>query len=49
MIEPLECALGKPVITSNQATMWRALRALKYSDPVSGFGRLLAENPTIAS
>ena len=28
VIEPLERALGKPVITANQVTMWAALRAI---------------------
>ncbi|WP_051342924.1 maleate cis-trans isomerase family protein [Pseudonocardia spinosispora] len=28
VIEPLEQALGKPVITANQVTMWSALRAM---------------------
>ena len=28
LIEPLEQALGKPVLTANQVTMWAALRAL---------------------
>lgn len=45
MIAPLEIALGKPVITSNQATFWRCLRAIKFSNSIQGFGRLLAENP----
>ncbi|MEJ3656790.1 Asp/Glu racemase [Actinomycetes bacterium KLBMP 9759] len=28
LIEPLEAALGKPVLTANQVTMWAALRAM---------------------
>src|SRR5690606_25890977 len=28
LIEPLEQALGKPVLTANQVTMWAALRAM---------------------
>jgi maleate isomerase len=28
VIEPLELALGKPVLTANQVTMWAALRAM---------------------
>ncbi len=42
VIEPLERALGKPVITSNQATLWAALRAAGLDDRVAGAGRLLA-------
>jgi maleate isomerase len=40
VIEPLEQALGKPVITANQVTMWAALRAIGR-DAVGG-GALLA-------
>lgn len=43
VIEPLEQALGKPVITANQVTMWTALRAIGR-DAVGG-GRLLAPDP----
>jgi maleate isomerase len=39
LIEPLEMALGKPVLTANQVTMWAALRAMGR-DAVGG-GRLL--------
>ena len=42
-IEPLEEALGKPVVTSNAATLWAALRALGIDDPIPGCGRLLRE------
>ena len=41
VIERLETALGKPVVTSTQATLWHALRLAGIDDPVSGFGRLL--------
>ena len=42
-VEPLEQALGKPVVTSNAATLWAALRALGIDDPIAGCGRLLRE------
>jgi maleate cis-trans isomerase len=29
------------VVTSNQATIWAALRALGLTQPIRGFGRLL--------
>jgi maleate isomerase len=45
MIATLEQSLGKPVITSNQALMWRSLRMLNFREPIAGFGRLLSENP----
>ena len=43
-IEPLERALGKPVVTSNQATLWAALRAAGVGDAVPNAGRLLREH-----
>jgi maleate cis-trans isomerase len=42
-LERLERELGKPVISSNQACLWRALRLAGVGDPVTGFGRLLRE------
>lgn len=42
-IEPLEEALGKPVVTSNAATLWASLRALEIEDRIEGCGRLLRE------
>lgn len=43
LIEPLEAELGKPVITSNQATFRAALRAAGINDRLEGYGRLLRE------
>ena len=42
VVERLEHDLGKPVVTSQAATLWYALRALGIKDPVRGYGRLLA-------
>ena len=42
LLERLEHDLGKPVVTSQCATLWYALRALKIDDPVRGYGSLLA-------
>ena len=39
----LERALGKPVVTANQALYWHALRQAGCQDPVQGYGRLLAD------
>jgi maleate isomerase len=39
LIAPLEAALGKPVLTANQVTMWAALRAIGRE--AIGGGRLL--------
>ena len=43
MLERLERELGKPVLSSNQACFWRALRLAGVDEPVTGFGRLLRE------
>jgi len=42
IIEPLERDLGIPVVTSNQASLWSALRRLGVRDRIHGYGRLLA-------
>ena len=41
VIEELERALGKPVVTSNQAALWCALRKARIPDAVAGLGALL--------
>lgn len=41
LIPELEAELGKPIITSNQATLWAALRAAKIEDHFKNFGMLL--------
>jgi maleate isomerase len=43
IVERLERDLGKPVVTSQTATLWYALRALGIKDPVRGYGRLFAQ------
>ena len=43
IIESLERDLGKPVTSSNQASLWAALRMAGVKDPVPGFGRLLRQ------
>jgi maleate cis-trans isomerase len=37
----LESRTGKPVVTSNQATIWAALRTLGINSPINGYGKLL--------
>jgi maleate cis-trans isomerase len=44
IIELLESDLGKPVVTSNQATMWNMLRMAKINDQFTGFGRLFSQH-----
>jgi maleate isomerase len=41
-VEPLEQALGKPVITSQAAMLWWALRTARVKEHVRDWGRLLA-------
>ena len=43
IIEPLEEDLGRPVITSNQATMWAALRKINIGERIEGLGKLFRE------
>ena len=40
-VAAIEARTGKPVVSSNQSTIWAALRALGVSRPIAGFGRLL--------
>jgi maleate isomerase len=40
-IDALEKELGKPVISSNQATFWATLRKMGIQDKINGFGSLL--------
>lgn len=40
IVEPLEADLGKPVVTSNQATLWDALETLGVDDADVSFGSL---------
>ncbi len=44
IIAQLEDELGVPVITSNQAMLWQALRETGYKEKISGFGKLLQLN-----
>lgn len=45
VIEALEKKLGKPVISSNTATLWKSLRVMKYKNPkILGYGSLLQRN-----
>jgi maleate isomerase len=40
-----EREFGKPVVTTNQASIWAMLVMLKAADQIPGYGRLLAEVP----
>jgi maleate isomerase len=41
-IAPLEAELGKPVISTTQASLWACLRRLGWTRPLDGAGMLLA-------
>lgn len=41
-VEAIEKALGIPVVTANQSTLWLALKKLNYTQKISGYGRLFA-------
>ena len=43
IVEDLEKDLGKPVITSNTASFWGALRRAGVNDAIEGYGRLLRQ------
>jgi maleate isomerase len=42
-VQALEDRLGKPVVTSHSATLWRALALAGIDRPIFGYGRLLAQ------
>lgn len=44
VIDEIEQAVGRPVITSNQALVWYCMRQGGITDRVSGFGRLLSQH-----
>jgi maleate isomerase len=44
VITELERQIGKPVVTSTQATFWKLMRLADISDCIAGFGRLLREH-----
>ncbi len=41
--QDLEDEIGKPVVTSHTATLWRVLSQAGETEPLHGYGRLLAE------
>jgi len=43
VIDRIEKASSKPVVTNTQAWVWEALRAIGMKNQITGYGRLLAE------
>ncbi len=46
VVEEIEQAIDKPVITSNQAQFWSCLRRAGITDRLQGFGRIFAREGT---
>jgi maleate isomerase len=44
-IAPLEAALGRPVLTSNQVLLWNLLASAGATFTIGGYGRLFAHEP----
>jgi maleate isomerase len=44
IVDRLESALGKPVLTTNQVSLWAVLQLVEYHAPVFGWGSLLREH-----
>jgi arylmalonate decarboxylase len=42
LVDVLEGELGKPVLTSNQVTLWAILQVLRRGSPLPGHGKLFA-------
>ncbi len=47
IVEELERAAGKPVLTTNNMTVWHALLKMGLRERIAGYGRLLAEMPEL--
>lgn len=43
VIDQIEARIGKPVVTSTQATLWHVLQLAGVTAPLPGYGRLLRE------
>ncbi|HYE93281.1 MAG TPA: hypothetical protein VEA38_19780, partial [Terriglobales bacterium] len=48
-VEEIERRTGKPVVTSNQSSIWMTLRKLGHTQPIAGFGRLLRSFAPVAA
>jgi maleate isomerase len=43
VVDRLETAIGKPVLTTNQVSLWAVLQLAGFHEPVFGWGRLLRD------
>ncbi len=46
-VEELERRTGKPVVSSNQSTIWATYKNLGITEPVRGYGKLLESLATV--
>jgi maleate isomerase len=49
IVEALEQGVGKPVLTTNNVTVWHALKKIGVAEGAAGYGRLLREMPALPS
>jgi len=47
VVERLEQAVGKPVLTTNNVTVWQALKKMGVAESGPGLGRLLSDMPAL--
>ena len=47
IVERLERAVGKPVLTTNNMTVWQALKKIGVQEGVTGYGQLLRDMPAL--
>ena len=48
-VDQLEKRTGKPVVSSNQASIWATYRNLVISAPIKGYGRRMESMSTVAA
>ena len=48
-VDQLEQLTGKPVVSSNQASIWATYKNLNITEPVAGFGSLLESLSTVTA
>ncbi len=48
-VDELEKRTGKPVVSSNQATIWATFKALGMTPEIRGYGRLLESLAPVAA
>ena len=44
IIDSLEARCGRPIVSSSQVTVWKALRMAGVAEPISGFGTLFRDH-----